>query len=389
MRMHAIAFATALLVGTAVASAQDDKERDRPAREGGPSAVDPGAGESGAGRPDRAEPRGGVDRGQAAEKERGGAGQAETRRSEDRRQAGEKSEPAEDKGREARDTKQDEPRESRKEKAVDTKPEREKAADQSKDASQKKADQDDKGDAKRRKDAADRNEADTQPAAKSDKRDTAKQADPASKDTADKNDETSKAKQVQLTPEKSTRVREAFRNVKDVRKSVDVDVNIRVGRRLPRDLYYQPIPTAVVEVVPEYRDYVFVFVEDRYVICDPETFEVVAFIDSGGRVVADDSAATGRATGTSGRGDECPTSLSLSKDQEELIFESVELGGAGDVGDISIGWQVPREIELRTFPDPVMTQIGSLRSCRYFVSDEQIVVVDPDDGKVVMLIEND
>ena len=41
-------------------------------------------------------------------------------------------------------------------------------------------------------------------------------------------------------------------------------VEIGVGRRLPRDWDYVPVPIAVVEIVPEYRDYVYVWVDDEY-----------------------------------------------------------------------------------------------------------------------------
>ena len=51
---------------------------------------------------------------------------------------------------------------------------------------------------------------------------------------------------------------------------------------MPRDWHFVPVPIAVIEVVPEYRDYVFVYVEDEYVICDPDTYEVVAVIPAGG-----------------------------------------------------------------------------------------------------------
>ena len=36
-----------------------------------------------------------------------------------------------------------------------------------------------------------------------------------------------------------------------------------------------------------------------------------------------------------------------------------------------------------------MQDVSELRSCRYFVSDEQIAIVDPDDDKVVLLIDKD
>ena len=61
-----------------------------------------------------------------------------------------------------------------------------------------------------------------------------------------------------------------------------MNIDISVGRRLPRDWDFAPVPIVVVEIVPEYRDYVFVWVEDEYLICDPVTYEVVAVIPASG-----------------------------------------------------------------------------------------------------------
>ena len=44
---------------------------------------------------------------------------------------------------------------------------------------------------------------------------------------------------------------------------VSGNIDISVGRRLPRDWDFVPVPTAVIAIVPEYRDYYFVYVEDE------------------------------------------------------------------------------------------------------------------------------
>ena len=47
----------------------------------------------------------------------------------------------------------------------------------------------------------------------------------------------------------------------------------------------------------------------------------------------------------------------------------------------------PRDIELRTFPEPIVSRTGKLASCRYFVVEGQIAIVDPEADKVVLLVE--
>jgi hypothetical protein len=185
-----------------------------------------------------------------------------------------------------------------------------------------------------------------------------------------------RAKQVELSGEKRTRVETALKSRSDVKRHTDVDVDISIGRRLPRDWHFVPVPIAVVEIVPEYRDYVYVWVEDEYVICDPVTYEVVAVLPAGG----DDYA-------SSGSGSSCSTRITLSDDQRELILDTVRLGREVDVADLRVGWSVPGDIELERFPEQVLSEADELSACRYFVADDQLAIVDPEADKVVLLID--
>ena len=48
---------------------------------------------------------------------------------------------------------------------------------------------------------------------------------------------------------------------------------------------------------------------------------------------------------------------------------------------------VPSEIALERFPEPVLAEAAELSACRYFVADDQLAIVDPDEDKVVLLID--
>ena len=216
-------------------------------------------------------------------------------------------------------------------------------------------------------------------------RDRAGDTSKGAQDTADKKDadpqraqKAERVKQVDLSGDKRERVQGAFRDKGDVKRRTDVDIDISIGRRLPRDWHFAPVPITVVEIVPEYRDYVFVYVEDEYLICDPYTYEVVAVIPAGG----------GRTYAGGGSGDrDCSTGIRLSEDQRELILQSVRLGREVDVADLEVGWSVPQDIELEKFPNAVLSAAGELAACRYFIADDQLAIVDPDDNKVVLLID--
>lgn len=81
-----------------------------------------------------------------------------------------------------------------------------------------------------------------------------------------------------VTTEQRSRARSAFSShrVAPVR---DLGVAVNVGVRLPRTVHLYPVPLAVVEIVPAYREYEYIQIDDnRIAIIDPDTFEVVDII---------------------------------------------------------------------------------------------------------------
>ena len=195
----------------------------------------------------------------------------------------------------------------------------------------------------------------------------------------------SSGKNMALSGDKRDRVQTVFRDFREkgrIKHRANVDIDIAVGARLPRDWDYVPVPVEIVEIVPEYRGYVVAYVEDEYVICDPETYEIVAVLPASGGSYANGG-------GPGNAADRCPTNLTLSEEDKHHIIESVQIRDEVDVSALAIGWSVPKDITLQAFPEALTQDVIELRSCRYFVADEQIAIVDPDDDKVVLLIDKD
>ena len=189
-------------------------------------------------------------------------------------------------------------------------------------------------------------------------------------------------KNVQITGERRDRVQAGFRRHGDIKHETNVDVNIFVGTRVPRSWAFAPVPIAVIEVVPEYRGYVFAYVEDEYVICDPDTYEVVAVLPA--------SSSGGTYAGREGGGTvKCPTDLVLSDEDRGEIIKSIELTDDVSISGVNVGWSVPSDIELRPFPPRVVERTSGLGACRYFITNDQIAIVDPDQDEVVLMIEQD
>jgi hypothetical protein len=192
----------------------------------------------------------------------------------------------------------------------------------------------------------------------------------------------SAAKNVQITAEKRDRVQSSLRDV-NIKRETKVDVNISIGSRAPRTWAFVPVPVAVVEVVPAYRGYVVAYVGDDYVICDPDTYEVVALFPASGG----DYATTGRSSGEGGMAGQCTTSLTLSESDRVAILDAVEMSNEIDARDVTVGWSVPSDVELRVLPRSIVDRTSALDGCRYIVVDGQVALVNPDQHEVVLLIE--
>ncbi|MDO9384307.1 MAG: DUF1236 domain-containing protein [Hyphomicrobiaceae bacterium] len=192
-----------------------------------------------------------------------------------------------------------------------------------------------------------------------------------------------KAKSADLSGDKKERVKTSFKS-ENVKRITNVNVDISVGRRLPRDWEYHSVPTAVIEIVPEYRGYRYAYVEDRYVIVDPETYEVVYVLDDTGG----GSASVGRSTGESGSA-RCSTDLTFSQEDRVFIVEKVRSSSATvKIGNLEIGAALPSDAKVEVFPSEVTTRVTKLDACRYVVIDDKVAVIDPNDDKIVAIIED-
>lgn len=405
MRPTSIAFASALMLGgMSMAYAQDGpgKDRERPSQtqeqtgqsrgaDRGQADTNSDRGSSAERSESRASRSGGDERSQSGNENK--AAQGQQRSSDEQgqrtpRQAQEKSGSANE---DRASRKGDADQASRKDQSSDRKAQRDdddnrKSADrrdsddqtrssQSRDDNDRQRAATQKDDDAKRAESRDRQGQDRDDAQRADRKD--RDRDDAQRADRRDRDSDHKSARVELQGDKKERVRTAFREHSHVKERTNVDIDISVGRSLPRDWDYYPVPASIIEVVPEYRDYRYVYVEDRYVIVDPSTYQVVTVIDAGGS----------GGTTTASRGP-CSSDLTLSAADRDYLLKSVQMRNEVDVTGVSIGWRVPDTVELETFPAPVTSRISGLSSCRYFVVDDRIAIVDPDQHNVVILVQD-
>jgi hypothetical protein len=85
------------------------------------------------------------------------------------------------------------------------------------------------------------------------------------------------AKSVQLSSEQRGKIHASIFNQK-VEHVSHANFTIRVGERVPRTVRFYPLPSEIVEIVPEYSGYDYIVVGDEILIIDPGTLEIVAVL---------------------------------------------------------------------------------------------------------------
>ena len=80
-----------------------------------------------------------------------------------------------------------------------------------------------------------------------------------------------------MTGEKRTQVQKAFSSHRSDAK-VDLDIDVSVGIAVPRHVHLVAIPEDILVIVPAWRRYRYIVVDDRICIIDPDTYKIVEVI---------------------------------------------------------------------------------------------------------------
>jgi uncharacterized protein DUF1236 len=157
-----------------------------------------------------------------------------------------------------------------------------------------------------------------------------------------------------------------LRNERTATRTSNVKVNI--GQRLPSGIQPHRVPADIVRIVPQYRDYDYTLVDNRVVLVDPRRREVVDILDDG----------PGTATyGHIAISDEMRTRF------RALARVSSSTAGAPPSG----GTSALNCLSLQPVPEEMVRDNAELRNYRYLAVGNQVVLVDPQQQKVVLVIE--
>lgn len=81
-----------------------------------------------------------------------------------------------------------------------------------------------------------------------------------------------------LTTEQRTKITSVIKQHKVA--PVKLNVDVRVGTRIPETVHYYPLPAQVVTIYPQWRGFDYIIVGDTVVVIDPGTREIVAVLDA-------------------------------------------------------------------------------------------------------------
>jgi len=85
---------------------------------------------------------------------------------------------------------------------------------------------------------------------------------------------------VSIDSQKQTRIQDSLRN-QHAENITHADFDVRVGVSVPDRYRFNPLPEEVVSIVPEYRGYDYIMVNNEIVILEPQTHKIVYTMQEG------------------------------------------------------------------------------------------------------------
>lgn len=84
---------------------------------------------------------------------------------------------------------------------------------------------------------------------------------------------------VSLSTQQRSQIRRTVINARGAPRVGHVDFDVRVGTEIPRDqIHIVPVPEALVQIDPGWRDFLYFVYEDEIVIVDPNDMRIVAIL---------------------------------------------------------------------------------------------------------------
>ena len=156
--------------------------------------------------------------------------------------------------------------------------------------------------------------------------------------------------------------------------SENLNIHVNVGTRLPPGVQARRLPSDIVRIMPQYRDYEYTVIDNRVAIIDPRQREVVEILDDG----------PGYGTAAYGRDRIVISDDTRARFRELVRSSSTTVGSTSPSGG---GTSASNCLSLQPVPQELARNHPELSSYRYLAIGDQVVLVDPQQQKIVQVID--
>ncbi|MBJ6126043.1 DUF1236 domain-containing protein [Microvirga splendida] len=81
-------------------------------------------------------------------------------------------------------------------------------------------------------------------------------------------------------------------------------------------------------------------------------------------------------------------SVTIAPEKRTIIRQQLGSSAPATIKEkVTVGAMVPDTVELRTVPETIVSEVPSVKGHRYFVYNDNVVLVDPKTRKVVTIVE--
>ena len=157
--------------------------------------------------------------------------------------------------------------------------------------------------------------------------------------------------------------------------SQNLNIQVNVGTRLPPRVQAHRLPSDIVRIMPQYRDYEYTVIDNRVAIVDPRRREVVEILDDGPGYGG---------TGAYGRDRIVISDDTRTRFRELVRSSSTTVGSTSPSGG---GTSASNCLSLQPVPEELARTHPELSSYRYLAVGDQVVLVDPQQQKIVQVID--
>jgi Protein of unknown function (DUF1236) len=157
--------------------------------------------------------------------------------------------------------------------------------------------------------------------------------------------------------------------------SQNLNIQVNVGTRLPPRVQARRLPSDIVRIMPQYRDYEYTVIDNRVAIVDPRRREVVEILDDGPGYGG---------TAVYGRDRIVISDDTRTRFRELVRSSSTTVGSTSPSGG---GTSASNCLSLQPVPEELARTHPELSSYRYLAIGDQVVLVDPQQQKIVQVID--